>query len=78
MTLDLQALSDRVAVEEHILRYAHLLDSGRIAGAAAAIFTEDAVLRFGDLMLEGRDAIEAALPARPRRAPAARTTSPTC
>ena len=61
MTLDFQALSDRIAIEEHILRYAHLVDSGRLAGVAAEIFTEDAVLRFGDMVLEGRDAIDATL-----------------
>lgn len=61
MILDLQELSDRIAIEEHVLRYPHLLDSGRMKGVAEAIFTEDAVLRFGELVLEGREAIEATL-----------------
>ena len=54
---DLQTLSDRLEVEEHIMHYPHLLDSGRIDEVAAAIFAEDGVLQFGELRLEGREQI---------------------
>lgn len=54
---DLKTLSDRIEVEEHIFRYPHLLDSGRIDEVAEAIFVEDAVLEFGDLRFEGRNEI---------------------
>jgi hypothetical protein len=58
MTLDLQTLADRIAIEEHTLMYAHLLDAGRFDQVGAAIFTEDAILELGEMVIEGSAAIQ--------------------
>lgn len=59
MTLDLQALADRIAIEERLLLYAHFLDSAQYERVAAEIFTADATVDFGGVTVTGRDAIHA-------------------
>jgi hypothetical protein len=50
-------LSDRLAVQDVVILYAHLLDSGQHDRLAAEIFAPDAVLDLGSAVLSGREAI---------------------
>lgn len=59
MTLDLAVLADRIAVEERLLMYAHLLDSMQFERIATEIFTADAQVDFGGDHVVGREAIHA-------------------
>lgn len=59
MTIDLQSLADRIAIEERILLYAHYLDSMQFDRVAAEIFTEDANVDFGGANVTGRTDIHA-------------------
>ncbi|OAN56254.1 nuclear transport factor 2 family protein [Sphingobium sp. TCM1] len=59
MTLDIQLLADRIAIEERLLLYAHYLDSGQFERVASEIFTLDANVDFGGANVKGRDAIHA-------------------
>ncbi|WP_336971290.1 nuclear transport factor 2 family protein [Sphingobium aromaticiconvertens] len=47
MTLDLQIMSDRIAIEECLYRYAHLVDAIQYDRIAEEVFTEDACIDFG-------------------------------
>lgn len=59
MTLDLAGLADRIAVEERLLMYVHLLDSWQFERIAAEIFTPDASVDFAGDHVVGRTAIHA-------------------
>jgi ketosteroid isomerase-like protein len=59
VTLDLATLADRIAIEECIFHYAHLLDSLQFDRIAAEIFTEDANVDFGGANVAGRSNIHA-------------------
>jgi hypothetical protein len=59
MTIDLQTIADRIAVEECIYRYAHLIDSMQFDRIATEVFTEDGCIDFGSARSEGRAAIHA-------------------
>lgn len=52
-------LADRLAVEETIYMYAHLLDSQQYHRIAAEVFTEDGDIDFGGQRANGRAEIEA-------------------
>jgi hypothetical protein len=52
-------IEDRYAIEQHINRYAFLLDSGQHHRVAEDIFTEDAVIDYGVGPLAGHAAINA-------------------
>jgi hypothetical protein len=54
---DLATMTSRIEIEELAIRYCHLLDHGRGAEVPEQIFTEDGVLCFGAMRLEGRAAI---------------------
>ena len=54
---DLETLSARAEVEEHLYRYPLLVDSGRYSEIAQEIFTEDATLGFGEMKCHGHDEI---------------------
>ena len=47
MTITLQALADRLAIEERVYMYAHLLDSKQYHRIAEEVFTEDGDIDFG-------------------------------
>jgi hypothetical protein len=57
MTIDLMTLADRIAIEERLYLYGHLLDTKRFEQVAAEIFTEDADIHLGGENLIGRAAI---------------------
>ena len=59
MAVDMQALSDRVAIEERLYIYAHLLDSQQYDRVASEIFTEDGDIDFGGQRANGRAEIQA-------------------
>ncbi len=59
MTIDTAGLADRIAVEERIYMYAHLLDSQQYHRIADEVFTEDADVDFGGQRAVGRAEIEA-------------------
>ncbi|ALR21825.1 nuclear transport factor 2 family protein [Sphingobium baderi] len=59
MTIDLQILADRIAIEECIYRYAHLVDSMQYDRIAKEVFTEDGSIDFGGAQSVGREAIHA-------------------
>ena len=61
MPIDLQTLEDRIAIEDCLKRYAHLIDSGQPERVAQDIFTEDADVTLGGIHVIGREAIHAAL-----------------
>jgi ketosteroid isomerase-like protein len=61
MPIDLQTLEDRIAIEDCLKRYAHLIDSGQAERVASDIFTEDADITLGGIHVVGREAIHAAL-----------------
>jgi SnoaL-like domain len=59
MTIDPATLADRLAVEERIYMYAHLLDSQQYHRIADEVFTEDGDIDFGGQRAHGRAEIEA-------------------
>lgn len=59
MSLDLQTLADRIAIEECLYRYAHLIDTMHYHRIAEEVFTEDGSIDFGGDRAVGRDAIHA-------------------
>ena len=59
MTLDSNILADRIAVEERLYMYAHLLDSQQHHRIAEEIFTEDGDIDFGGQQAIGRAQINA-------------------
>lgn len=59
MSVDLATFADRIAVEERIFMYAHLLDSRQFHRIADEVFTEDADVDFGGQRAKGRAEIEA-------------------
>ncbi len=61
MTLDLQTLSDRIAIEERLNFYAHFIDTRQFHRVAAEVFTEDADVDFAGLNVVGRAAIDSTL-----------------
>ena len=54
---ELRALRDRIAIEDCIKRYAHLLVSGEAARVGDEVFTEDADITLGGIGAVGRSAI---------------------
>lgn len=54
-------IEDRLAVQDVVILYAHLLDSGQSHRIAAEIFTEDAAIEYGGALVSGRPAITAFL-----------------
>lgn len=61
MPIDLQVLEDRIAIEDCLKRYAHLIDSGQAERVAEEVFTEDADVTLGGIHAIGRAAIHATL-----------------
>jgi ketosteroid isomerase-like protein len=61
MDIDLRTLGDRIAIEDCIKRYAHLIDSGQADHVAREVFTDDADITLGGIHVVGRDAIHGAL-----------------
>lgn len=61
MPLDLQQLEDRIAIEDCLKRYAHLIDSGQPERVAEAVFSDDADVNLGGIAVVGREAIHATL-----------------
>jgi hypothetical protein len=59
MTIDLQTIADRIAVEECIYRYAHLIDAMQFHRVAEEVFTQDGSIDFGAARSVGREAIHA-------------------
>ena len=59
MTIDPAILTDRIAVEECLYMYAHLLDSQQYHRIADEVFTEDGDIDFGGTRAQGRAEIEA-------------------
>lgn len=59
MTVDPATLADRLAVEERIYMYAHLLDSQQYHRIADEVFTDDGDIDFGGQRACGRAQIEA-------------------
>lgn len=59
MTPDLQMLADRVAIEQCLYRYAHLIDAMQYHRVAEEVFTEDGIIDFGGARSVGREAIHA-------------------
>lgn len=59
MTVNLQLLADRIAIEERLLFYAHYLDSAQYERVAGEIFTQDANVDFGGANVTGHAAIHA-------------------
>jgi len=59
MNIDMQTLTDRIAIEECIYRYAHLVDSMQYHRIAEEVFTEDGSIDFGGARSVGREAIHA-------------------
>jgi hypothetical protein len=59
MTIDLQTIADRIAVEECIYRYAHLIDAMQFHRVAEEVFTQDGSIDFGGARSVGREAIHA-------------------
>jgi hypothetical protein len=56
---DPSSLADRIAIEECIYMYAHLLDSQQFHRIADEVFTEDGDIDFGGQRVHGRAEIEA-------------------
>ena len=61
MEIDLRTLADRIAVEDCIKRYAHLLDSGEAERVADEVFTQDADITLGGIAVIGSAAIRETL-----------------
>lgn len=59
MTHSLQILADRIAIEECLYRYAHLIDAMHYHRIADEVFTPDGIIDFGGAKAVGRDAIHA-------------------
>lgn len=59
MTSDSTSLSDRIAVEERLYMYAHLLDSQQYHRVADEVFTDDGDIDFGGTRAQGRAEIVA-------------------
>lgn len=59
MNIDPATMADRMAVEQCIYMYAHLLDSKQYDRIAAEVFTEDGDIDFGGQPARGRAEIEA-------------------
>ena len=59
MAIDLATIADRIAVEQHLYLYAHLLDSHQFARVPEEVFTEDADVDFGGQRVVGREQIRA-------------------
>lgn len=59
MSIDLQTIADRIAIEERLFLYGQYLDTGRPERVAEQVFTEGGALEFGSTSLKGRDAIHA-------------------
>ena len=57
MTLDLQILADRMAIEERLNLYAHYIDTGQATRVPDEIFTIDADIMLGGLPVFGRAAL---------------------
>ena len=54
MTVDLTGLADRIAVEERLYMYAHLLDSQQYSRVSDDVFTDDGDIDFGGTRAQGR------------------------
>ena len=59
MTMQAQVLTDRIAIEECLYRYAHLIDAMQYHRIAEEVFTEDGSIDFGGARAVGREAIHA-------------------
>ena len=59
MSLELQTIADRIAIEECVYRYAHLIDSLQFHRVADEVFAEDGRIEFGATLAVGREAIHA-------------------
>ncbi|WP_404476607.1 nuclear transport factor 2 family protein [Novosphingobium sp. BL-52-GroH] len=59
MTIDLEAIADRIAIEECVYRYAHLVDAMQFHRIAEDVFTLDGSIDFGGTRSIGREAIHA-------------------
>ncbi|WP_458752569.1 nuclear transport factor 2 family protein [Sphingobium xenophagum] len=59
MMIDLAMLADRLAIEECLYLYAHLVDSMQFHRIAEEVFTEDGSIDFGSARSVGREAIHA-------------------
>lgn len=57
MESELRTLIDRIAIEDCIKRYAHLIDSGEPARVADEVFAEDADITLGGIAVVGHGAI---------------------
>jgi hypothetical protein len=59
MTVDPATIADRIAIEECIYRYAHLVDAMQFHRIADEVFTADGAIDFGAARSVGREAIHA-------------------
>ncbi|WP_454882482.1 nuclear transport factor 2 family protein [Sphingomonas oryzagri] len=57
MTLDLQILTDRIAIEERLNLYAHYIDMGQASRVPSEIFTIDADIMLSGIPVIGREAL---------------------
>jgi hypothetical protein len=57
MTLDLQILTDRIAIEERLNLYAHYIDTGQASRVPSEIFTIEADIMLGGIPVIGREAL---------------------